>query len=122
MRKYKSSVPAERAITPTNGNRSLMSAAMGSWGASRAGTSPAYVLCRDGHISVGFSASGYGRTFSRLLLVCIHLILPRSALRMAPGQLWGFRALLVISHFPSFSSVLFFYRTHKLVKFSGSVK
>lgn len=85
---------AEWAITFCNCTLSLMSLAMGSWGASGAGTSLTYVLCRSGHISAGFSASGNGWTFSRLLVVCIHLILPRPQLGMATGQLWGFGTLL----------------------------
>lgn len=90
----KNSYFAEWAITFCNCTLSLMSVAMGSWGASGAGTSLTYVLCRSGHISAGFSASGNGWTFSRLLVVCIHLILPRPQLGMATGQLWGFGTLL----------------------------
>lgn len=93
-KKFSFSRTAEWAITFCNCTLSLMSVAMGSWGASGAGTSLTYVLCRSGHISAGFSASGNGWTFSRLLVVCIHLILPRPQLGMATGQLWGFGTLL----------------------------
>lgn len=113
----KNSYFAEWAITFCNCTLSLMSLAMGSWGASGEGTSLTYVLCRSGHISAGFSASGNGWTFSRLLVVCIHLILPRPQLGMATGQLWGFGTLLdsrAVS-FLFLPFIYFFYWLHALL-------
>lgn len=75
-----------------------------------AGTSPTYVLCRSGHISAGFSASGNAGRFPDYLPFVS--ILFCALLQIARGQLWGLTPFPLLLQQPLPRATWYFHRVY----------